>query len=196
MANHHRRESSVPHVQLTQPLPPLPLSDIPPRLSIATQISYRDDPEEEEEELLSAHSARSPSQPPRYEPMYDYLRARQQMTLQVPTCTRPTSNPENASEEPYRDEPFVITIIDSVEEDDVSQPPPPSYNELYRQNNIEMENLMRQFETEDTPAEQTEEICKWVVAMLLVALTIACVGTAFNWGRPSCTWTNRSMGKC
>lgn len=108
--------------------------------------------------------------------MHDYLRARQQMTAQVPTCTHPNSNPPNASEEPYRDEPFVVTIIDSVE-DDASQPPPPSYDELYQQNEIEMENLMREFEIDGTPAEQTEMLCKWVVAMLLVALTVACVGT-------------------
>jgi len=82
-------------------------------------------------------------------------------------------------QEPYRDEPFVVTIL---EEDDANaQPPPPSYNELYRQHEIEM----RDFDTEDTPAEQTEELVKWVVAMLLICLTIAGVGTAFNWGRPT-----------
>lgn len=182
MANHHQRTTSVPHVRLTQPLPPLPLNDIhippPPRLSIATQIPYRDDPEEEEEELLSA---RSPSQPPRYEPMYDYLRSRaasqsqsQSINLHLPPNVSVNLNLPNPTEEPYRDEPFVITIVDEVAEGEL---PPPSYNELYRQNDIEMETLMREFEIDGTPAEQTEEICKWVVAMLLVALTVACVGT-------------------
>jgi hypothetical protein len=107
--------------------------------------------------------------------MHDYLRARQQLIAQAPTCTRPNPNPQNASEEPYRDEPFVVTIVDPV--DDASQPPPPSYNELYQQNEIEMENLMREFEIDGTPAEQTEMLYRWVVAMLLVALTVACVGT-------------------
>lgn len=55
---------------------------------------------------------------------------------------------------------------------------------------------MREFEIEGTPTEQTEEICKWVVAMLLVALTVACVGTAFNWGRPSCHWPNKGTWNC
>lgn len=170
----HQRQSSIPHVRLTQPLPPLPLplDDIPPRLlSIETRIPYRDDPEDEEEELLSA---RSPSQPPRYEPMHDYLRSRQQMIPQVPLCPS-NSNQQNASEARYRDEPFVVTILESGE--DASQPPPPSYNELYRENEIEMENLRREFDLDGTPAERTEMICKWIVAMLLIALTVACVGT-------------------
>ncbi len=44
---------------------------------------------------------------------------------------------------------------------------------------------MRDFDGEgdESPAEETEELVKWVVAMLFVGLTVACVGTAFNWGR-------------
>lgn len=176
MVNQHRRQTSIPRVRLRQPLPPLPLplDDIPPRLSIATQIPYRDDPENEDEEDFL--SARSPSQPPRYEPMHDYLRSRQQMIPQAPICPSNT-NERSSSEEPYRDEPFVVTILDLGE--DASQPPPPSYNDLYRQNEAAMENLLQEFDVDGTPAEQTEMLCKWIVAMLLVALTVACVGTVY-----------------
>lgn len=81
-------------------------------------------------------------------------------------------------QEPYRDEPFVVTID--------SSPPPPSYHEIYRQHEIEMDNMQRAMssESDEDPAEQIEDIYKWIVAMLLIVLTVACVGTAFNWGRP------------
>lgn len=47
---------------------------------------------------------------------------------------------------------------------------------------------MRQFDTdaEDNPGNSREEILKWVVAMLIIGLTVAGVGLAFNWGRVSC----------
>lgn len=194
----HHREPSIPHVRLSQPLPPLPLSlpmnDLipPPQLSISTQIPYHDDPSENAL-LVAEHS---PSQPPQYMPMYDYLRSHQQQRpSHLPpayVCPIPTSADPSIPQEAYRDEPFVVTII----EHDTTQPPPPSYNELYQENEREIQRLMRQFETEDTPTEQTEELVKWVVAMLLICLTIAAVGTAFNWGRPSCAWPNRNSSNC
>ena len=68
---------------------------------------------------------------------------------------------------------------------DLSQPPPPSYEELYieDQNQRELQSLVREFDVDASPA---EEICKFIVAMLLIALTVACVGMAFHWGKLGC----------
>ncbi|KAF4625671.1 hypothetical protein G7Y89_g12494 [Cudoniella acicularis] len=189
MAN-HRRVPSVSHTRLAQSLPPIPvlLSDIPSQ----TYIPYRDDPEEEEEAERDGEASEQdggdeqreqtiarPSSPPEYQPMYDYLRSKQlsnpnsQSTSPiVTTVSIPVAAP---ALEPYRDEPFVVTIE--------SSPPPPSYNDLYREHAIEMANLERSLADDGDPAERTEEIYKWVVGMLLITLTVACVGTAFNWGR-------------
>ncbi|PVH81296.1 hypothetical protein DL98DRAFT_171601 [Cadophora sp. DSE1049] len=174
----HHRDPSIPHARLSQTLPPipqsLPMNDLiqAPQLSISTQIPYHDDPAEDEH---------SPSQPPGYEPMYDYLRSHQRISLPLPDYECPNTSEQSIPQDEYHDEPYVVTII----ENDTTQPPPPSYNELYRQNEQEMDRLMRQFDMDGTPAEQTEELVKWVVAMLLICLTIAAVGTAFNWGRPT-----------
>jgi hypothetical protein len=62
---------------------------------------------------------------------------------------------------------------------------PRSYHDIYNPNEIEMRNLLRKDDLDGTPAQQTEEICKWLVAMLLIAQTIVGAGTTFNWGRPS-----------
>ncbi|TVY51639.1 hypothetical protein LCER1_G006165 [Lachnellula cervina] len=185
MAN-HRRTSSVSHTRLSQPLPPLPLplNDLPP---------YRDDPEpaEEEAEEGTEHVGTNqtealPSEPPEYQPMYDYLRAHQ---LRHPPLPEPCPVAESVQVpvalppfEPYRDEPDEPFVVDI----DTSQPPPPSYNDLYREHAMEMQNLERTLDAEGDPIERTEDICKWVVAMLLITLTVASVGTAFNWGRPHC----------
>ncbi|TVY76146.1 hypothetical protein LSUE1_G004220 [Lachnellula suecica] len=183
MAN-HRRTPSVPQVRLSQPLPPLPLplSDIPP------QVPYRDDPapvEEVESEEAGDQTGPLPSEPPEYIPMYDYLRSR---NSQAPEhCSEPgslriiTGPPPPL--QPYRDEPGGPFVVDIDVDVNDPQPPPPSYNDLYREHEIEMQNLQRTFEEEDDPAERSEDICKWVVAMLLMTLTVASVGTAFNWGR-------------
>mgnify|MGYP003662602158 CR=1 FL=1 len=178
MPQQHHRDPSISHARLLQTLPPLPqslpMNDLvqTPQLSISTQIPYRDDPAEDEH---------SPSQPPGYEPMYDYLRSHQRVSLPLPVYECPNTPEQSIPQADYRDEPYVVTI----NENNTTQPPPPSYNELYRQNEQEMDRLMRQFDMDGTPAEQTEELVKWVVAMLLICLTIAAVGTAFNWGRPS-----------
>lgn len=75
----------------------------------------------------------------------------------------------------------MVTIV----ENDPSQPPPPSYNELYRQNELELQTLSEETYTYGTPAEQAEALVKWVVAMLLIGLTIAALGMALNWGGPN-----------
>lgn len=173
---HH--DPSICPARLSQTLPPLPqylpMNDLnqTPQLSISTQIPYHDDLAEEEH---------SPSQPPGYEPMYDYLRSHQRISLPLPDYECSNTSEQSIPQAEYHDEPYVVTI----NENDTTQPPPPSYSELYRQNEQEMDRLMRQFDMDGTPAEQTEELVKWVVAMMLICLTIAAVGTAFNWGRPS-----------
>jgi hypothetical protein len=203
MASHHRRQISIPVVRLSQPLPPLPspspapnqalpLNNFPPQLSISTQIPYRDDPSDEDEEV--ADSAQS--LPPCYEPMYDYLRSQRRppTALDLAAPCPSNTNPEPPLE-PYRDEPFIVQILSSPSSPSSAGPPPPSYHELYTQNENEMEmqlqNLVREFDMDGSPAEQTEELVKWVVSMLLIALTIACVGTAFNWGKPGCGGVHR-----
>lgn len=83
-------------------------------------------------------------------------------------------------EEPYRDEAFVI----SIEDGDVSQSPPPSYEDLYVEdrNQSELQTLMGDVDM-DREGHSAEEVCKFIVVMLLLALTVACVATAFHWGR-------------
>jgi hypothetical protein len=188
MAN-HRRTPSVPHTRLSQPLPPLPL----PLNNLPAQIPYRDDPESAEEEgeggtehVEANQTEPLPSEPPEYQPMYDYLRSHQLRNSQAPEDCPGPGNLQIITDpppfEPYRDEPDEPFVVDI----DASHPPPPSYNDLYREHEIEMQSLERTLEAEGDPVERTEDICKWVVAMLLITLTIASVGTAFNWGRPRC----------
>jgi hypothetical protein len=146
---------------------------------LSITIPYRDGPEEEDEveELEGLQTQRSP---PGYQPMYDYLRSQQRPASQPPSNNCPNI-PHTSADAPYRDQPFIITITDAGGD---TTEPPPSYNEIYSPNEIEMRNLLLHYDLDGTPAEHTEEICKWIVAMLLIALTIAAVGTAFNWGRP------------
>jgi hypothetical protein len=143
--------------------------------------------EGEVEHIESSQTVPLPSEPPEYQPMYDYLRSHQPRNLQAP---EPCSGPGNLRIitgpppfEPFRDEPDEPFVVDV----DTSQPPP-SYNDLYREHEIEMQNLERTLEVEGDPIERTEDICKWIVAMLLITLTVASVGTAFNWGRPNCKY--------
>lgn len=172
-------ETSVPHALLARPLPPLP-----PRRTQTPSISipYRDDPESEEVEVEVLDNLEAQRSPPGYEPMYDYLRSQQQSHPRngLPNCQH--NNAQTSMQVPYRDEPFIITITDTEGE---TICPPPSYHDIFNSNAIEMRNLLGHYELEGTPAEETEEICKWLVAMLLIALTIVAVGTAFNWGRPT-----------
>jgi hypothetical protein len=186
--SNHQRTASIPTVRLAQPLPPLPLNDIRSQPPKPGQLPpYRDVPEEGDTEGATPPTAES--QPPGYEPMYDYLRSqqRQQPSLNPPQYSCPPDTAQIRSsippQEPYRDVPFIVTI-------DASQPPPPAYNEIYDQRQEEMQRLIREFDMDGGPGEHSEEICKWMVAMLIIALTVAAVGTAFNWGRPTCRWPN------
>ena len=190
MAN-QLRDISVTHVRLTQPLPPLPKRKPQP---LAISIPYHDDPAEDEASELEALQTQ-PS-PPAYLPMHDYLRSRQQQpesSASYSDC-QPLPQASAPPQEPYRDQPFIITITDH----ETGETSPPPYIEIYTPNDIEMRNLLllQDNDIEGTAAEHSEMICKWIVAMLLVALTIAGVGTAFNWGQPSCQWPNRESWRC
>ena len=70
--------------------------------------------------------------------------------------------------------------------------PPPSYedSETEVQNQATIENLMR-MTTLDLDSSPAEEICKFLLAMLVIALTIGAVGTVFSWGRENCQWPSR-----
>jgi len=184
----HQRSDSVPQARLTQPLPPLPRDDAS---SPSIIQPYHDDPaEQEQEEEQIAIDSTDLHDPPRYEPMHDYLANRalqisRMLPLQYASSAEPPQYIPLLPQEPYRDEPFIISI-------DASQPPPPSYDTLYQQHESEMENLFRTLSMEDNDSNSAEDICKWIVSMLLIALTVAGVGTAFNWGHPSCGW----LAKC
>jgi len=179
------RETPAPHTRPTHPFAPLP-SRRPHQLSIS--IPYHDDPEDDE--VLALDTLPPQRSPPGYEPMYDYLRSHQQRPTPQPAYHDCQTLPHQLPT-PYRDEPFVVTITDHD-----AAPPPPSYSEIYSadENGVEMRSLLQRCEADGAQAEQTEEICKWVVAMLLVALTIAGVGTAFHWGQPGCQ--DRAAWRC
>jgi len=172
MSRTHRRELSV--VRLTQPLPPLPLplDDIPPPPPKETQLPpYRD--------VDEAQSSTPETQPPPgYEPMYDYLRTHRasnppQYNSSSPIVPTASEAPTFIVQESYRDEPFIVTI----------DPPPPSYDDVYNQHQEQMQRLIREFDDNGDASERSEEIFKWFMSMVLIILTVAAVGTAFNWGR-------------
>lgn len=192
----HDRTSSVPQIRLSQPLPPLPL---PPN-NLRLQIPYRDHPDpaeepagaEQDEEVHSGgpedEMGTFPPEPPEYQPMYDYLRSKQALDPHASTSSTGFGDLRIMTDtpvEPYRDdpeEPFVVDI-------DGSEPPPPSYTDFCREHAIELQSLEQTLDEEEVdPVERTEDICKWIVAMLLITLTVASVGTAFNWGRPYCRY--------
>jgi len=189
MAN-QQSETSVPHITISRPLPPLP-----PRRAHALSISipYHDDPEIEEIQAEVLENLLAERSPPGYEPMYDYLRSQQRSNSQNPLPNCPQNTSQTSSQLPYRDQPFIITITDT---DGETNSPPPSYHDIYNPSEIEMRDLLRNYDLDGTRSEQTEEICKWLVAMMLITLTIVGVGTALNWGQPSCQWPNKSSWKC
>lgn len=210
MAN-QRRSSSISIARRSQQLPPLPLSDLPP---LNTNIvPYRDDPEDESrtEQLLIEHkhepqplsnslSTSPPTlecKPPDYEPMYDYLRSHHRLDIVLPTSyltttTLSSSHPSiTLPNEPYQDEPFIITVdpdaspYADAEDGPRSQPPPPSYDasEQERQQYRAMGGgMMLTAASVDVEGNHAEDVCKFLAAMVLIALTVGVVGTAFSWG--------------
>jgi len=153
------------------------------------------------------------SKPPDYTPMYDYLRSSRRP---VHAFTSPNSNaflsPTSRPESPVEfgnvdfrsyhdnvDHPFVITLSPLSPHSRPPQNPGdeclPSYEELYLQHpsprrQDELYELVRQM---DTAGDRAEEICKFVVGMVLLTLTVVGVGLAFNWGKgwgPPCQGRN------
>jgi hypothetical protein len=136
------------------------------------------------------------SKPPEYEPMYDYLRSHPQMINPFASPNSngflsPTSHAQSPVDiTPYRDEPFIITLSplsphSRPQHQNHGEAGLPSYEELYlqhptvpRQN--ELLELVRQMDSEGNRA---EDVCKFVLGMILLALTVVGVGLAFNWGK-------------
>lgn len=140
--------------------------------------------------------------PPEYEPMYDYLRSRPRpihafTSPNSNTFLSPTSGPQSPTDfMPYRDDvdhPFIITLSPlspqhlphAQNQDGEGEEGLPSYEELYLQHQCphrqdELQQLVRQMDAEGNMA---EEICKFVVGMIMLGLCVVGVGLAFNWGR-------------
>lgn len=173
----HRPSTSISRARLTQSLPPLPQDNSVPLLP------YHDDPAEDEVaeviEEIEGNLADT-NEPPGYEPMHDYLASRVHRLSQMRAPEYELSSQNHTHDiplqhqEPYRDDPFIITI-------DPNQPPPPSYEALYIQTQTDLEILNDEL---DPDIGHAEDICKWLVSMILITLTIVAVGFAFNWGHP------------
>lgn len=176
MSNHHP-STSISRARLTQSLPPLPGEDAVPI------EPYHDDPADDEDtedgEGMEGNQT-DMNDPPGYEPMHDYLVSRVRRLAQMRPPEYALSSQDHTHDiplqhqEPYRDDPFIITI-------DPNQPPPPSYEALYIQTQRELEILNEEI---DPDISHAEDVCKWLVSMILITLTIIAVGFAFNWGHP------------
>lgn len=136
------------------------------------------------------------SKPPEYEPMYDYLRSHPRpinpfTSPNSNTFLSPTSHPQSPVDyTPYSDEPFVINLSPLSPHTQSPNPhlgeaAPPSYEELYLQHPTprrqdELLELVRQMDSEGNRA---EDICKFVIGMVILALSVVGVGLALNWGK-------------
>jgi len=119
--------------------------------------------------------------------MLDYLRQKR----------RPLSIASNSPTHPHRDEPyrdnphpnqsseFIITIDSTLLLPIDNGAAPPAYEDICMQQrqSDEAENefdmFVRALDYEGGPA---EDICKWILAMLLVSLCVLAVALGFNWG--------------
>ena len=167
-------------MRLSRSLPPLPLDELPPR------APYRDNPLPLAVDTQIESSERS--QPPDYEPMYDYLRSQNLPAfVDASQYTLRHSIPDNSIQEPYRDEPFIVTIDESG-----NLLPPPSYDdsqgEVQNQETAEDMTLMTRLDLE---ANHMEDIFKFLLVMLMIALTVGAVGIAFSWGSGDCQSPSR-----
>jgi hypothetical protein len=152
---------------------------------------------------------RSQPPPPDYEPMHDYLRTlalhNQQRPSRYYSPTSPTFlSPPSRTQTPgsytvympYQDSPFstrsqqraVITLSPLSPTNHESAPlHPPSYEELYLQHRCPVQQsrlieLVRQMEDDGTNI--AEDICKFVIGLVFVIVTVVIIGNIFNWGRP------------
>ncbi|CCD49161.1 hypothetical protein BofuT4_P030370.1 [Botrytis cinerea T4] len=154
MSNHHP-STSISRARLTQSLPPLPGEDAVPI------EPYHDDPADDEDtedgEGMEGNQT-DMNEPPGYEPMHDYLVSRVRRLAQMRPPEYALSSQDHTHDiplqhqEPYRDDPFIITI-------DPNQPPPPSYEALYIQTQRELEILNEEI---DPDISHAEDVCKWL----------------------------------
>lgn len=167
----HQMSDFAPHARSCQSLPAIPEDEVAPQFAQPKPLEpYHDDPAGDEDEVednrpLGPRLTILPD-PPKYEPMHDYLASRGESVAQMPP-EYAIYNPrtQSFSFQRYRDadpEPHLVDI----------EPPPPAY---------ELEMGDDDDDADDTSA--AEDICKWVVCMALIALSVAAVGTMFNWGQ-------------
>ena len=149
--------------------------------------------------------SRTQPAPPDYKPIHDYLRTlvltRQERSSRYysPTSNTflsPSSRPLSPSiYMPYSDSPSdqrraIITLSPlSPTGNNNRQTPtdPPSYEELYLQHPCPIQQsrlleLVRQLE--ESESNLAEDVCKFVVGLVFVVITVLIVGMVFNWGRP------------
>lgn len=186
----HNQDPTIPSCRLAQPLPPLPFPQSP-SLEEQPLIALKDSQESSIQYAQTSETLVEVAPPPGYTPMYDYLRSQQRQ--QPPLILRASNVPPICMEGiqmTYRDDPspFIVQI-------DSAQAPPPSYNDLYtsreEQEEADMQRLIRVFDDNGSPAEQSEQVFIWVISMVMIALTVVAMGTVFNWGQPSCNWADR-----
>ena len=133
------------------------------------------------------------NKPPEYEPMYDYLRSRPppihfRTSPNSNTFLSPTSHPQSPVEYvSFTDEerPFIITLS-PLSPHTRGEPLPPSYEELFQQYRCpqQRDELQDMVQEMNTRGERAEDVGKFLIGMLILALTVVGVGTAFNWGKP------------
>lgn len=167
----------------------------PTRISIS--ISHPQSPSSQISPRSTSPAPEDQSNPPEYAPMYDYLRSlpRPIHAFTSPnsnTFLSPTSLPQSPTDfMPYRDSiehPFIITLSPlspRQPNNGEGEEGPPSYEELYLQHPCphrqgELQELVRQMDAEGHWA---EEICKFVIGMVMLSLCVVGVGLAFNWGK-------------
>ncbi|KAH8816558.1 hypothetical protein F5884DRAFT_776636 [Xylogone sp. PMI_703] len=156
----------------------LPLHIVPP------QTPYYDDPSDDEDAHGRLNSGLT-SPPPGYASMFEYLRERAKRFPHLPLpefgYTQQSSDVplrtqvDHSHHEPYRDDPCIVEI----------DPPPPAYEAIPSPQQSESPFRLGSWEGEDEDEDThpAEEFLKWMVCMLLLALSVVSVGTAFNWGR-------------
>lgn len=144
------------------------------------------------------------SQPPDYQPTYDYLRslALHQQTRSA-RHTSPTSNTFLSPSSRTHNPSLYMPYSDSATSDDrhlsiitlsplsptgirpSSPGEPPSYEELYLQHpcpnqQTRLLELVRELDNESNIA---EEVCKFLMGLGFIILTVLVIGLIFNWGR-------------
>ncbi|KAI1004223.1 hypothetical protein K3495_g3988 [Podosphaera aphanis] len=174
------------HLSPSRPTANHPQQGLSVHLSICSYEPYRDDVDEEDEEEEDNEDdvdddtpASVNNAPPPYQPMYDYLR--QCSISQCETFDSSYAYSLDSSCPPYSDRPFIVQISESE-----------SSTYFFDNLNMQQELTLGIFEDDHLTNQEndigdsfeTEDFVKWIVMMMIVCLTVASVGTAFDWGRP------------